>query len=449
MTLSTIDAFQTAVQRYQKKIYPIIEPAVLHWHKTDLAEFLTSDMWSSGVHTPDEQSVAQSILGSLRKIAEQDALNPKATRSPYLKTPAGQTPSFQDIEELLVAHYRVDIGLSYLDTHIQKELGERLDLDPDFQRDYVWTVEQQITYVEWLLIGGVSGREIYFNHPGWMRDFKGDYVLVDGKQRLNAVLAFLHDEIPAFGYMASEWDIQRIDQTLGFNVADLQKRDDVLLWYIQLNEGGTAHTPADLDKVKELILALDPASANHAETGDYIKFSSFIPPQAGEKPSYRKNIRRLPRSFYKVDMPIDMLLDRIERDKREFGLNFDPDYQRDYVWTAQQKVSYVEWVLRGGQSGLDIFFNHPGWMRDWKGAYEVVDGKQRLEAVMGFFKGEVPAFGYYIHEWSDQPDMLKMLHFHVNDLTERVDLLRWYLSMNAGGTIHTPEEMQKVKAMIA
>ena len=58
-----------------------------------------------------------------------------------------------------------------------------LDFNPKFQRGYVWTLKQKQKYIEYLISGGISGREIYFNCPGFMGN-SGQMVVVDGKQRL-------------------------------------------------------------------------------------------------------------------------------------------------------------------------------------------------------------------------------------------------------------------------
>lgn len=106
---------------------------------------------------------------------------------------------FRDIPTFTRAHYKVDVSLAHLDSVLEDYATQGLQLEPDFQRGHVWTIDQQVQYVEYLLREGLSGRVIYFNHPGWMKDWQGDFVLVDGLQRLTACLRFLHNEIPVFG----------------------------------------------------------------------------------------------------------------------------------------------------------------------------------------------------------------------------------------------------------
>jgi hypothetical protein len=39
--------------------------------------------------------------------------------------------------------------------------------------------------------------------------------------------------------------------------------------------------------------------------------------------------------------------------------------------------------------------------------------------------------------------------FIVNDLRTRKEVLQWYLDLNTGGTIHTSDEIEKVKRLLA
>ncbi len=130
-----------------------------------------------------------------------------------------------------------------------------LDLEPDFQRAHVWTDAQQIAFVEYQLQGGTSGKELYFNCAGWGGDYRGPYVIVDGKQRLQAVRRFMADEIPAFGYLLSQYEdkLSFTDNYFYWNVAALQTRAEVLQWYLNFNAGGTVHTAEELDRVRQLL----------------------------------------------------------------------------------------------------------------------------------------------------------------------------------------------------
>ena len=169
--------------------------------------------------------------------------------------------SFKELEKRFVPTptYRVNVPWDYLEENLARYSDPRegcaiLNLEPDFQRCHVWTVEQQIKYVEHTLHGGMSGREIYFNCAGWMKDWRGPFVIVDGKQRLQAVRQFMAGKLPVFGHLRTE-----IEGRIGHNaqfifcVNDLPTRAEVLKWYLEMNTGGTPHTEAEINKAKTLL----------------------------------------------------------------------------------------------------------------------------------------------------------------------------------------------------
>ena len=165
---------------------------------------------------------------------------------------------FADIPQLPRAHYEIDVGWDYLEDQIARWSRDwSLDLDPDFQRTHVWTREQQRAYVEYVLMGGEVAKSLTFNCPGW--DDRGPTVgamtLVDGKQRLEAVRAFLRDDLPAFRHIRSEYDCLR--STIAgfkFRVCSLS-RAEVLRLYLNINAGGTPHTTDEIERVRKMLWA--------------------------------------------------------------------------------------------------------------------------------------------------------------------------------------------------
>lgn len=135
-----------------------------------------------------------------------------------------------------------------------------INLDPDFQRGHVWTRQKQIDYVEFCLKGGQSSREILWNNPGWQTHYRGEMVLVDGKQRLQAVRKFIANKLPIFGgYKLNDFDdpkrlLRMGDAYFIMKVNNLQTRKQVLEWYLQLNAGGVVHKKSELDKVRQLLI---------------------------------------------------------------------------------------------------------------------------------------------------------------------------------------------------
>ncbi len=138
------------------------------------------------------------------------------------------------------------------------------------------------------------------------------------------------------------------------------------------------------------------------------------------------------------------------------GIDFNPDFQRGYVWTEQQQVLFLENVLRRivDESGLTIRFNNPVWSDsgldgDLPDQTVCIDGLQRLTAVRKFIKGELTIFGIK-HDDLPMHVILRDLRIVVQmyEFKFKNDLLQFYLDINSGGTAHSAEELSRVKNLM-
>ncbi|GAA4391710.1 hypothetical protein [Hymenobacter koreensis] len=102
-----------------------------------------------------------------------------------------------------------------------------------------------------------------------------------------------------------------------------------------------------------------------------------------------------------------------------------------------------------------IYFNKPSWRSQATTDYDdfvCVDGLQRLTALLRFLRGETQAFGQYYHEFEQDIQRARnsdSLRFNINNLQTKAQVLEWYLQMNAGGTPHTAEEIERVRLLLA
>jgi hypothetical protein len=171
---------------------------------------------------------------------------------------------------------------------------------------------------------------------------------------------------------------------------------------------------------------------------------------AKEKIKFRSIPQYTQWGSYAVHHPWSMLPETIKRYVEVYNLDIDPDFQRGYVWTTEQKIKFVEYGLKGGKSGMNILLNCPDWNRGGVDGLVLVDGKQRINAVLSFINNEFPVFGdHYFRDFSDQMDIVRSrFYFHINDLRTREEVLQWYLDLNSGGTVHTEEDLDKVRKLI-
>lgn len=166
--------------------------------------------------------------------------------------------NYSDIIPFPHSNYRADVSLFYLRDHIDGWLNDgenTLNLNPDFQRGHVWNDDQRTAFMEYFLRGGESGRNLYFNHPGWMKDWEGEFVIVDGLQRLTTALMFLENKVKVFGsyFEEIEGNLRSARNTFVFHVATLQTRAEVLQWYLDFNTGGTPHEASEIERVRGLL----------------------------------------------------------------------------------------------------------------------------------------------------------------------------------------------------
>ena len=155
-------------------------------------------------------------------------------------------------------------------------------------------------------------------------------------------------------------------------------------------------------------------------------------------------ISKFPHCSYRVDVGWDYLERQIESSE-EIGLDLNPDFQREHVWTEEQQISYCEYILRNGSSGRELYFNCTGWNNNMEGPFVIVDGKQRLQAVRQFMGGKIKVFGSFIEDYTNRPNMLvARFSWNVAALETREEVLEWYINFNSGGTVHTKEELKRV-----
>lgn len=117
---------------------------------------------------------------------------------------------------------------------------------PPFQRPPVWTMEQKVRFIESAWMGLPIGAFVYNQTPDMKSRF--DCWLLDGQQRITAIIEYINDEFDVFGHKFSElteadhrrWDMSVSFPALRTTLQDEEKLRDV---YDRLAYGGTPHEP--------------------------------------------------------------------------------------------------------------------------------------------------------------------------------------------------------------
>lgn len=183
-----------------------------------------------------------------------------------------------------------------------------------------------------------------------------------------------------------------------------------------------------------------------------------------ETTSFEKHLHELIRPLRTARWSADYRWDMLETSLAKLGADYGgfeltPDFQRGHVWTPAQQVHFVENCLRGvvPVSGLLIQFNCPQWGddddldSDLPPGLQCIDGLQRYTAITDFVKGNVKPFGLDAEQLIGTPFSPKRLYVKVaiHDFKRREQLLTQYLDLNAGGTPHSAEEIERVRSLLA
>lgn len=162
-----------------------------------------------------------------------------------------------DLSKVQYKEYNVQSfhsGLKFFKQNIE-ELYE-VDLNPTFQRGDVWTEYQQVQFVGFVLKGGHTS-PIFLDR----QNESGKCVMVDEKQRITALIKFLSNELIVFKDETDDVGViySDIKSQIGYNIRidlvlnTLSNEDDVIQWFIDLNEGGTYMSKEHLTKVKQML----------------------------------------------------------------------------------------------------------------------------------------------------------------------------------------------------
>lgn len=133
----------------------------------------------------------------------------------------------------------------------------------------------------------------------------------------------------------------------------------------------------------------------------------------------------------------------------EFGVNFNPEYQRDYVWEEQDKLNLIESIFNHIEIGKFALIENSS--KTWANtgfSYEVVDGKQRLQTIVDFYEGKIKYKGLSFRDLSVE-DRNHFISYPVSvailDEMTKEEVYRYFLYMNKHGKIMSEEHLQKIE----
>ena len=161
------------------------------------------------------------------------------------------------------------------------------------------------------------------------------------------------------------------------------------------------------------------------------------------------------------DMAPDEILHHVDGSPEGRAWDLSPDYQRGHVWTRLQSEKFVGHLLEGGpvppiyvQRYESAKNAPPEIAATYYDHAEVVDGQQRIRAIVSWVRGEVDALLSdgrrirYVDTNEIDRRFLPSLKIGFIDVPRKTRL-EFYLKLNRGGTVHTDDEIDRVRDLLA
>lgn len=135
-----------------------------------------------------------------------------------------------------------------------------------------------------------------------------------------------------------------------------------------------------------------------------------------------------------------------------FGVDFNPDYQRGYVWEQEDKELLLDSIFKNIDIGKFVFIrlSDAEWMEKNLG-YEILDGKQRLSTLIEFYENKLTYKGKYFNDLSGKDKAVFRNHMvsvaEVNE-TDKKTVLKYFLMLNRTGKAMDQSHLNEVEQML-
>jgi len=132
-----------------------------------------------------------------------------------------------------------------------------------------------------------------------------------------------------------------------------------------------------------------------------------------------------------------------------FGIDMNPDYQRGNVWALEDKVALIDSIFNNIEIGKFSFIELP--FKENSPSSEVLDGKQRITALVEFKEGRFKYKGYTYRDLSFT-DQNHIRHYSVSVSTvehmTQAQKYEYFLKFNTYGKEQDKEHIKFVKSLL-
>lgn len=132
------------------------------------------------------------------------------------------------------------------------------------------------------------------------------------------------------------------------------------------------------------------------------------------------------------------------------GVDMNPEYQRGYVWSLEDKQNLIRSILQDIEIGRFVFMQKDFTAED-PHFYEIIDGKQRLSTLVEFYEDRFEVDGLKFSEMSfrDRHAILgkQVLIIDTPQLTDK-EKYEYFIRINTTGKVMDQLHIEKVKKML-
>ena len=155
------------------------------------------------------------------------------------------------------------------------------------------------------------------------------------------------------------------------------------------------------------------------------------------------------------DVKLDFYNSTIENlllKKYHFGIDFEPDYQRKYVWNQKDKELLLDSIFKNIDIGkfVLIHISDKEWHKRGLG-YEILDGKQRLNTLIEFYENRIAYNGKCFNDLSGMDKRTFTEHQVAVAEAKEMDkktVLKYFLMLNRTGKSMDESHLVEVEKML-
>jgi len=151
-----------------------------------------------------------------------------------------------------------NIFINYSQRGLSDILSKRyyfgVNMNPEYQRHYVWELEDKVGLIEAIFNKIDIGKFVFREHK--IKDTDDIYEIVDGKQRINTICEFYEDRFPYREKYFSDLSIRDQDYFENYpisygSISNISDKE-VIHVFLMLNSSGKVMSKEHLDKVRDM-----------------------------------------------------------------------------------------------------------------------------------------------------------------------------------------------------